>query len=44
MFLSALRRRPEHTPDPTRFPWSLQLIRNLVALEFTAKVTFLVGE
>ncbi|OJY64803.1 MAG: hypothetical protein BGP12_03420 [Rhodospirillales bacterium 70-18] len=44
MFLTALRRRPEHTPDPARFPWSLALLRGLEALDFTAPVTFLVGE
>jgi len=44
MFLSAVRRRPEHTPDSARFPWSLPLVRDLAALEFAAPVTFLVGE
>jgi len=44
IFLSALRRRPEHTPDFSTFPWSLPLVRDLDELEFTAPVTFLVGE
>ena len=44
MFLSEIRRRPEHAPDPARFPWSLPLVRDLSALEFAAPVTFLVGE
>ncbi len=44
MFLSSLRRRPDHAPDPARFPWSLALLRGLEAVEFTAPVTFLVGE
>ena len=44
VFLSSLRRRPEHTPDFSLFPWSLPLVRDLEALEFTAPVTFLVGE
>ncbi|MCW3474110.1 AAA family ATPase [Limobrevibacterium gyesilva] len=42
--LSALRRRPDHTPDAQSFPWSLPLVRDLDALEFIAPVTFLVGE
>jgi predicted ATPase len=44
VFLSALRRRPEHTPDPDLFPWSLPLLRGLDELRFDAAVTFLVGE
>jgi predicted ATPase len=44
IFLSALRRRPDHTPDTDAFPWSLPLVRFLCSLEFTAPVTFLVGE
>jgi predicted ATPase len=44
VFLSSLRRRSEHTPDFSLFPWSLPLVRDLEALEFTAPVTFLVGE
>src|ERR1700679_4022878 len=44
VFLSALRRRPEHTPDFSAFPWSLPLVRDLDELEFSAPVTFLVGE
>jgi predicted ATPase len=44
VFLSALRRRPEHNPDPDAFPWSLPLIRGLDELNFSAAVTFLVGE
>jgi predicted ATPase len=44
VFLSALRRRPGHRPDPALFPWSLRLVAGLQSLEFTAAVTFLVGE
>ena len=44
VFLSALRRRPDAGVDPGRFPWSLPVVRDLQALEFTAPVTFLVGE
>ena len=44
VFLSSLRRRPEHTPDTAAFPWTLKLVRDLAELEFTAPVTFLVGE
>jgi predicted ATPase len=44
VFLSALRRRPEAAVDPARFPWSLPLVRDLAEIEFTAPVTFLVGE
>lgn len=44
MFLSALRRRSDHAPDPARFPCPLPLVRGVTVLEFTAPVTFLVGE
>jgi len=44
MFLSAIRRRPEHTRDRQCFPWSIPLIAGLEDLTFTAPVTFLVGE
>jgi predicted ATPase len=44
IFLSALRRRPDAAIDRERFPWTLPLVRDLEALEFTAPVTFLVGE
>ncbi len=44
VFLSALRRRPDAAVDRARFPWTLPLVRDLEALEFTAPVTFLVGE
>lgn len=43
-FLAALQRRPDFEPDPARFPWSLALLAGLGRLEFTAPVTFLVGE
>jgi predicted ATPase len=44
VFLSALRRRPDAAVDRDRFPWTLPVVRNLDELEFTAPVTFLVGE
>lgn len=44
LYLSALSRRPEHRPDAAAFPWSVPLVRNLERLDFTAPVTFLVGE
>lgn len=44
MFLTAMRRRAEHVADESVFPWSLALVQGLEALEFTAPVTFLVGE
>jgi predicted ATPase len=44
VFLSALRRRPDAAIDRERFPWTLPLVRDLAALEFTAPVTFLAGE
>ena len=43
-FLSSVRRRPGHTGDPDAYPWALPLVRGLTALDFTAAVTFLVGE
>jgi len=42
-FLSAIRRR-DAAIDTERFPWMLPLVRDLDSLEFTAPVTFLVGE
>src|SRR5262245_10538066 len=44
IFLASLRRRPEHCADTDAFPWSLKLVRGLEALDFSAPVTFLVGE
>jgi predicted ATPase len=44
VFLSALRQRPDAAIDRERFPWTLPLVRDLSALEFTAPVTFLAGE
>ena len=44
IFLSSLHRRPAAPVDPAAFPWSLPLIRDLAALDFTTPVTFLVGE
>jgi predicted ATPase len=43
-FLSAIRRRPGYAPDPDNFPWSVPVIAGLQDLEFSAPVTFLVGE
>jgi predicted ATPase len=43
-FLTGLRRKPFRDADPERFPWTLPLVRGLRELEFTAPVTFLVGE
>lgn len=42
--LTALRRRAGVTVDNEGFPWSLPLVRDLERLEFTAPITFLVGE
>src|SRR5258708_28811571 len=42
-FLTAIRRREDFTP-PEAFPWSVPLIRDLQAIEFSAAVTFFVGE
>jgi predicted ATPase len=39
-----LRRRADAAIDANGFPWSLPLVRDLETLEFTAPVTFLVGE
>jgi predicted ATPase len=44
VFLASLRRRPEYSRDPGRFPWSLPVVRDLDELAFAAPVTFLVGE
>jgi len=43
MFLTAMRRRPDHRPD-AGFPWSLPLLLGLQEVAFTAPITFLVGE
>jgi predicted ATPase len=43
-FLSAIRRREEHRPDREKHPWSVPMIHGLMELDFTAPVTFLVGE
>jgi predicted ATPase len=42
LYLSAIRRSGDGRRDG--FPWTLPLIRNLEELEFSAPVTFLVGE
>src|SRR5258708_36109412 len=42
-FLTAIRRREDFTP-PEAFPWSVPLIRDLQAIQFSAAVTFFVGE
>jgi predicted ATPase len=42
MFLTGIRRRDEARMEG--FPFTLPLIRGLEALDFTAPVTFLVGE
>lgn len=44
IYLSAIRRRAEHTSDAAAFPWSLPLVHALEALEVSTPVTFLVGE
>jgi len=44
MYLTGLRRRPDHAPDLASFPWSLPLVRDLEDLRLDAPVTFLVGE
>jgi len=44
VFLSALRRRADPAVARDRFPWTLPLVRDLDALEFTTPVTFLAGE
>jgi predicted ATPase len=44
LYLSALSRRPEHRADVGAFPWCLPVVAGLERLEFTAPVTFLVGE
>jgi predicted ATPase len=43
MYLSGLRRREGYARED-QFPWSLPIVRKLASLEFTAPVTFLVGE
>ena len=43
-FLCSLRRKPAPAQDPAVYPWSLPLVQNLAELEFTAAVTFLIGE
>ena len=42
MFLNAITRKTD--PDPDSFPWSVPVFRWLERLEFSAPVTFLVGE
>ena len=42
MFLNAISRKTD--PDPEMFPWSVPVFRWLERLEFSAPVTFLVGE
>lgn len=42
-FLSALHRRPGFVP-PDAFPWTVPAVAGLESLDFTAPVTFLVGE
>jgi predicted ATPase len=44
MFLSAMRRRAEPAIEAEKFPWTLPLVRDLETLEFSAPITFLVGE
>jgi predicted ATPase len=43
MYLDAIYRRPV-VIDEAQFPWTLPLLRGLDRLEFSAPVTFLVGE
>ena len=43
-FLCSLRRKPAPAQDPAVYPWLLPLVQNLAEIEFTAPVTFLVGE
>jgi predicted ATPase len=43
LFLSSLYRRPVAIVGDT-FPWTIPLFRDLERLEFTSRVTFLVGE
>jgi predicted ATPase len=43
-FLSSLRRRTGATIEQDQFPWTLPLVRDLEALEFSAPITFLAGE
>ncbi|MBI1774786.1 MAG: AAA family ATPase [Proteobacteria bacterium] len=42
-FLAAIQRRDDVAPSGA-FPWSVPLIRDLQAIEFSTPVTFLVGE
>lgn len=42
MYLTRLRRRTRR--DETRFPWTIPIVASLEALEFSAPVTFFVGE
>src|SRR5271154_3165518 len=42
VFLNAISRKAD--PDPETFPWSVPVFRWLERLEFSAPVTFLVGE
>lgn len=43
-FLSSLRRRSGATIEQDQFPWTVPLVRDLEALEFSAPITFLAGE
>lgn len=43
-YLSSLRRRAGATVEQDQFPWTLPLVRDLEALEFSTPITFLVGE
>jgi predicted ATPase len=43
LFLSSICRNPSAAPGET-FPWTLPLFRDLKRLEFSSRVTFLVGE
>jgi len=43
MFLSAITSRERPRPED-QFPWSMEVFRDLEKLEFSARVTFLVGE
>ena len=44
IFLSSIRRRRDPPTEADGFPWTVPLIRDLETLDFTAPVTFLVGE
>ena len=44
IFLSSIRRHRAPPTEADGFPWTVPLIRDLETLDFTAPVTFLVGE